>query len=97
MADIIGFSAALPTVIIMLVIIYIVTGYSKLKTLFANMALQHIKTVEVAALNPNYAICENGLVRILMIINLGIVTLMALAKVKKAESLEADYFLTQLR
>ena len=49
-------------------------------TLVANIALQHIKTVEAAALNQNYIICENGLVKILMIINLGIVTLMAFAK-----------------
>ena len=34
-----GFSTALLTVKIMLVIIYIVTGHSKLKTLVANMAL----------------------------------------------------------
>ena len=91
-ADIIGFSAALLTVIVTLVIIYIVTGHSKLKTLVANMALQHIKTVEAAALNPNHAICENGLVRILMIINLGIVTLMALAKLRKSRVFRGRLF-----
>ena len=37
--DIIGFSAALLTIIITLVKIYIVTGHSKLKTLVANIAL----------------------------------------------------------
>ena len=76
--DIIGFTAALLTVLITLVIVYIVMGHSKLKTLVANMALQCIKTIDAAALNPHYAICENGLVRILMILNLSIVTLMAL-------------------
>ena len=40
--DIIGFSAALLTVIITLVIIYIVTGHSKLKTRVAYIALQCI-------------------------------------------------------
>ena len=39
-ADIIGFSAALLTIIIILVVIYIVTGHSKPKTLVANIALQ---------------------------------------------------------
>ena len=34
-----------------LVVIYIVTGHSKLKTLVTNIALQHIKTVGAAALN----------------------------------------------
>ena len=42
----------------MLVTIYIVTGHSKLKMLVANIALQCIKPIEAAALNPNYAICE---------------------------------------
>ena len=96
-ADIIGFSAALLTVIIMLVIIYIVTGHSKPKMLVANMALQHIKTVEAAALNPNYAICENGLVRILMIINLGIVTLMALAKLRKSRVSRGRLFFNTIK
>ena len=45
--------------------------------LVVNMALQCIKTVEAAAFNPHYPICENGLVRILMILNLTIVTLMS--------------------
>ena len=79
-ADIIGFGTALLIIIITLVVIYIVTGYSEFKTLVTNIALHHIKTVEAAALNPNHIICENGLVKILMIINLGIVTLMAFAK-----------------
>ena len=52
--DIIGFSTALLTIIITLVIIYIVTGHSKLKTIVTNIALQCIKTIEAAALNPNY-------------------------------------------
>ena len=74
-ADIIGFSAALLTVLITLVIIYIITGQSKLKTLVVNMVLQHIKAVEAAALNPHYTFCKIGLVKILMILNLSIVTL----------------------
>ena len=90
--DIIGFSTALLTVIITLVIIYIVTGHSKHKMLVANMALQHIKTVEAAALNPNYPICKNSLVRIPMIINLGIVTLMALAKLRKSRVFRGRLF-----
>ena len=74
-ADIIGFGAALLTVITTLVVIYIVTGHSKLKTLVANIVLKCIKIVEAAALNPNHIICENGVVKILIIINLGIVNL----------------------
>ena len=91
-ADIIGFSAALLTVLITLIIIYIVTGHSKLKTLVANMALQCIETVEVAALNPHHIICGNCLVRILMSINLAILILMALAKLRKSKIFKGRLF-----
>ena len=89
MVDIIGFAAALLTIIITLVVIYIVTGHSKLKTVVANIALQCIKTVEAAALNPNHIICENGLVKILMII---IVTLLAIAKLRKSRIFKGRLF-----
>ena len=62
------------------------------KTLVANIALQHIKTVEAAALNPNYVVYEDGLVKILMIINLGIITLMALAKLRKSRIFKGRLF-----
>ena len=91
-ANSIGFSAALLTVLIALVIIYIVTGHSKLKMLVANMALQCIKTVEAAALNPHHIICKNGLVRILMSINLAILILMALAKLRKSKIFKGRLF-----
>ena len=91
-ADIIGFSTALLMVLITLVIIYIVMGHSKLKMLVANMALQCIKTVDAAALNPQHIICKNGLVRILMIINLAILILMALAKLRKSRIFKGRLF-----
>ena len=43
LADILLFSAALVTIIITLMIIYMVCTQAKLKTLVANIALQHIK------------------------------------------------------
>ena len=91
-ADIIGFCAALLTIIMALVVIYIVTGHSKLKTLVTNVVLQHIKTVEAAAPNPNHIICENGLVKILLIKNLAIVTLMAFAKLRKSRVFKGKLF-----
>ena len=78
-ADITGFATALLTIKTALVVIYIVTRHSKLKTLVANIALQCIRTVEAAALGPNHIICESGLEKILLIINLAIVTIMAFA------------------
>ena len=80
-ADIIGFVTALLTIITALVVIYIVTRHSKLKTLVANIALQHIRTVEATALNPDHIICESGLEKMLLIINLAVVTITAIAKV----------------
>ena len=67
-------------------------GQSKLKTLVANIPLQHIKAVEAAALNPHYTYCEIGLVKILMILNLKIVTFMALAKLKKSRIFKGRLF-----
>ena len=60
--------------------------------LVANIALQCIKVVEAAALNPHYTYCENGLVKILMILNLSIVTFMALAKLKKSRIFKSKLF-----
>ena len=75
-----------------LVVIYIVIGHSKLKTLVANIALQCIKTVEAAALNPNHIICESGIVKVLLLINLAIVTLMAFAKLRKSRIFKGKLF-----
>ena len=91
-ADIEGFSTALLTVLITLVIVYVIMRHSKFKMLVADMALQCIKTVEAAALNRHYTICKNGPVRICMILNLSIVTLMALAKLKKSRIFKGSLF-----
>ena len=48
LADILLFAAALVTMIVTLVVIYLVCGQLKLKTLVANIALQHIKGIEAA-------------------------------------------------
>ena len=91
-ADIIGFATALLTIIMALVVIYIVTRHSILKTLVANITLQHIKTVEAAALIPNHIICESGLEKILLIINLVIVNIMAFAKLRKSRISKGKLF-----
>ena len=96
-ADIIGFAAALLTIIAALVVIYIVTGHSKLKTLVANIALQQIRTVEAAALNLNHIICESGLVKMLLIINLALVTIMAIAKLRKSRIFKGKLFYNSIK
>ena len=60
--------------------------------LVANMMLQCIKAVEAAALNPHYTFCKTGLVKVLMILNLSIVTFMALAKLKKSRIFKGRLF-----
>ena len=80
-----------------LVVIYIVTRHSKLKTLVANIALQCIRTVEAAALNPDHIICESGLEKILLIINLAVMTIMAMAKVRKSRIFKVKLFSNSIK
>ena len=47
--DVLIFTAVLITLIIMLIIIYVLYGQSKLKALVTNIAMQRIKAVEAAA------------------------------------------------
>ena len=58
LVDMFFFIATLTTVIITLVVMYIVCRQSKLKTLVANLALQHTKTVEATDPATRYCICE---------------------------------------
>ena len=83
-ADTLVFSAALLTVIVTLVVIYMISGQSKLKMLVANIALQHIKTIE--AFNPKYqnAHCVFGVIKFIMILILVIATLLAFGKLRKS-------------
>ena len=48
MVDVLLFTAALITIVITLVVMYMVCGESKLKALVANIALQCTKAVEAA-------------------------------------------------
>ena len=80
-----------------LVIIYVITGQSKLKMLVTNIALQSIKAVGAATLNPHYTYCANGLVKILMILNVSIVMFMALAKLKKSRIFKGKLFLNIIK
>ena len=64
LADILLFMAALLTIIVTLVVIYVACGQSKLKTLVANKALQCIKGTE--AVDPGfqdiYCACKNAVI-----------------------------------
>ena len=83
-ADTLVFSAALLTAIVTLVVIYMISGQSKLKMLVANIDLQHIKAIE--AFNPKYqnAYCDFGVIKFIMILILVIVTISAFGKLRKS-------------
>ena len=51
-----------------------------------------IKTVEAAALNPNHIICENGLEKILLVMNLAILPIMAFARLRKSRIFKGKLF-----
>ena len=86
-ADVSVFAAALLSVIITFIIIYILSVQSKLKTLVTNIALQHVKTIE--AVDPkSQQNCEFGLVKLLMILNLIIVALMDLWPLQNSRRVE---------
>ena len=82
--DTLMFIAAVLTVFLVLVIIYILTGQSKLKTLITTMALQKVRAVETLNRDRQIQNCNSGLIKILMILNLIIVVSLLLRKVKKS-------------
>ena len=66
------------------VIIYIVTGQSKLKALVTAMALQRVRAVEALNTNRQTQNCNSELLKVLMILNLVIVTSLLLRRIKKS-------------
>ena len=84
LVDTLIFIAAILTIFLILVKIYILTGQSKLRALITTMALQRIRAVE--ALNTDRPIqnCNSGLLKILMVQNLVILVSLLLRKIKKS-------------
>ena len=83
-ADTLVFLEALLTVIVTLVVIYMISGQSKLKMLVANIALQCIKAIE--AFNPKYqdSHFDFGVLKFIMILILVVVTILAFGKLRKS-------------
>ena len=77
------FIAAILTVILVLVLIYAITGQSKLKALISTITLQRIRTMEALNTDKPLQNCNSGLLKILMILNLVIVVSLLLRKIKK--------------
>ena len=77
----------------MFVIIYIIAGQSKLKMLVANIALQCVKAINALnTKNQNKQGCDLGMLKFLMILNLAIVVLMILVKIKKSNIFQGHFF-----
>ena len=84
LVDTLIFIAAILTVFLVLVIIYVLTGQSKLKALITTMALQRVRAVEALNTDRQVQNCNSGLLKVLMILNLVIVVLLLLRKIKKS-------------
>ena len=95
--DILVFIAAISTVFIILVIIYIVTGQSKSKALVTTMALQRVRAVEAHNTNRQTQNCNSELLKILMILNLVIVVSLLLRKIKKSVFFQGQPFSSMVK
>ena len=78
------FIAAILTVFLAFVIIYVLTGQSKLKALMTTMALQRVRTMEALNTDRQVQSCNSSLLKILMVLNLVIVASLLLRKIKKS-------------
>ena len=93
LVDMLLFTVALIKMIIMIIVIYMVCGQSKLKALVANIAEQHMKAVEAADSTARYCICKPNwyIVGLLLIMLLGI-TYLVMNKIWKSCLFEGHLF-----
>ena len=82
--DMLIFIAAILTVFLVLVIIYVLAGQSKLKALITTLALQRVRALEALNTDRQVQNCNSGLLNVLMILNLVIVVSLLLRKIKKS-------------
>ena len=84
MVDVILFMTGILTVILTFIIMYMLCGQSKLKSVVANLALQHVMTVEAATIKE-FNKCNLELIQLLIMQNLILTILLVLAKLKKSK------------
>ena len=90
--DMLVFIAAILTVFIIFVIIYIITGQSKLKALVTTMALQRVRAIDALNTNKQSQNCNSELLKILMILNLVIVVSLLLREIRKCVFFQGQLF-----
>ena len=95
-ADVLVFAAGILSVILTFVIIYMLCGQSKLKSLVANMALHCVYTIEAAALKENEN-CDFGIMKLLIILNLTMTILLVLIKIKKSRVFQGCLFTNMVK
>ena len=93
LADVLIFTAVLITLIIMLIIIYVLYGQSKLKALVMNIAMQRIKVVEAAGMSGMLCTCKTQwyIMGMLIIITLGMLYLVT-NKIRKTSFCKGRLF-----
>ena len=84
LVDMLIFIAAILTVFLVFVIIYVLMGQSKLKALMTTMALQRVRAMEALNTDRQVQNCNSGLLKVLMILNLVILASLLLRKIKKS-------------
>ena len=92
-AAVLIFTAALITLIIVLIVIYVLYGQSKLKALVTNIAMQRIKAVEAADMNGMLCTCKTQwyIMGMLIIITLGMLYLVT-NKIRKTSFCKGHLF-----
>ena len=89
--------AAILTVFLVFVIIYVLTGHSKLRALITTMALQRVRAVKTLNTDRQVQNCNSGLLKVLMIINIVIVVSLLLRKIKKSIFFWGQPFLNMVK
>ena len=91
--DVLVFTAAFLTVVLKFIIIYIIASQPKLKMLVANIALQCVKVIDALnTKNQDKQGHDFGMLKFLMVLNLAIVVLMILVKIKKSKIFQGHFF-----
>ena len=91
------FIAAILTVFIIFVIIYVITGQSKLKALVTTMALQRVRAIDPLNTNKQSQSSNSELLKVLMILNLVIVAALLLRKFKKSVFFQGQLFFNMVK
>ena len=96
MVDVILFVTGILTVILTFIIMYMLCGQSKLKSVVANLALKHVKTVEAAAIKE-FNNCNLEVIQLLIMLNLILTILIVLAKLRKGKVFQGHVFTNMVK